>query len=262
MFYRFFVLACVFFVCIAADARADAPIPELTSPVVDATDTLTTDQQRELAQQSLDLQKKKGSQLQILMISSTYSEDIAEYSQRVFDQWKIGRTGIDDGVLIVIAKDDRRVRIHTGYGLESAIPDIVAKRIIDDCLTPLFKEGKFFEGIKAASTALVVRIRDGEIAGDAFFADLEYRRASESFFEDLYTWVLSLSLLGSILIVLLALASFMNNTDGAGENGGDSWPASSGSGSDSSSSGGSSSGGGSWSGGGGRSGGGGASGSW
>src|SRR5690606_6992596 len=107
------------------------------------------------------LHQRKGSQLQILMIASTQPETIEQYTQRVFDQWRLGRKGVDDGVLVVVAKSDRSVRIQPGYGLEGAIPDAVAKRIIADYLIPSFRAGDFGGGISAAS-AMLVKLIDGE----------------------------------------------------------------------------------------------------
>lgn len=99
-----------------------AAIPPLRSPVVDTTGTLDATQIQQLEQQALVLQQRKGAQLQVLIVPTTQPEPIEQYTQRVFDQWKIGRKGVDDGVLLLVAKDDRRVRIQPGYGLEGAIP--------------------------------------------------------------------------------------------------------------------------------------------
>ncbi|MDR1076457.1 MAG: TPM domain-containing protein [Xanthomonadaceae bacterium] len=138
-----------------------APIPKLDSPVVDTTGMLDAAQRARLTQQALQLQQRKGSQLQILVVPTTQPEDIADYTQRVFDQWSVGRKGVDDGVLLVVAKDDRRVRIQTGYGLEGAIPDITANRVIQEYLVPQFRNGDYAGGIAEASAALVGLI-DGE----------------------------------------------------------------------------------------------------
>ncbi|WP_115045578.1 TPM domain-containing protein [Xanthomonas arboricola] len=138
-----------------------AAIPPLRSPVVDTTGTLDTTQTRQLEQQALALQQRKGAQLQILIVPTTQPEAIEQYAQRVFDQWKIGRKGVDDGVLLLVAKDDRRVRIQPGYGLEGAIPDIAANRIIQEYLAPRFREGDYAGGISAA-TATLAGLIEGE----------------------------------------------------------------------------------------------------
>ncbi|WP_259168263.1 TPM domain-containing protein [Xanthomonas sp. 4461] len=138
-----------------------AAIPPLRSPVVDVTGTLDAAQIQQLEQQALALQQRKGAQLQILIVPTTQPEAIEQYAQRVFDQWKIGRQGVDDGVLLLVAKDDRRVRIQPGYGLEGAIPDIVANRIIQEYLAPRFREGDYGGGIRDA-TATLAGLIEGE----------------------------------------------------------------------------------------------------
>ncbi|MDR2872243.1 MAG: TPM domain-containing protein [Xanthomonadaceae bacterium] len=160
---RRILLLCWLWLCVmpAVWAQSLAPIPRLDSPVIDTTGTLSVGQKTQLEQQSLDLQRRKGSQLQILIVPTAQPEDIAQYTQRVFDGWKIGRKGIDDGVLLVVAKDDQRVRIQTGYGLEGAIPDITANRVIQEYLVPKFRENDYAGGIAAASKTLVNLI-DGE----------------------------------------------------------------------------------------------------
>lgn len=138
-----------------------APIPPLDSPVVDTTGTLDAAQRQALVEQALALQQRKGSQLQILIVPSTRPEDIAQYTTRVFEQWGIGRKGVDDGVLLVVARNDRRVRIEPGYGLEGAIPDAIANRVIQEYLVPRFRNGDYAGGI-AEATAVLVRLIDGE----------------------------------------------------------------------------------------------------
>ena len=144
-----------------AMAQQLAPIPPLDSPVVDTTGTLDAAQRQALVEQALALQQRKGSQLQILIVHSTRPEDIAQYTTRVFEQWGIGRKGVDDGVLLVVARDDRRVRIEPGYGLEGAIPDAIANRVIQEYLVPRFRNDDYAGGI-AEATAVLVRLIDGE----------------------------------------------------------------------------------------------------
>ena len=155
------VLAAAFALLMAASVQAQSPIPPLTSPVVDTTGTLSAAEIALLERQALALQQRKGSQLQILIVQTTRPETIENYAQRVFDSWKLGRTGVDDGVLLLVAKDDRTVRIQPGYGLEGAIPDIAAGRVIQEYLVPRFRAGDFAGGIGDA-TAQLVRLIDGE----------------------------------------------------------------------------------------------------
>ncbi|KAF1715159.1 dehydrogenase [Pseudoxanthomonas yeongjuensis] len=161
MLRRALAFAWLLLACLPAWAQQAAAIPALDSPVVDTTGTLDTAQRQQLEQQALALQQRKGSQLQVLVVASTQPETIEQYTQRVFDQWKLGRKGVDDAVLLVVAKDDRRVRIQPGYGLEGAIPDAIANRIIQEYLAPKFREGDYGGGI-ADATAQLVRLIDGE----------------------------------------------------------------------------------------------------
>ncbi|MGR4875587.1 TPM domain-containing protein [Pseudoxanthomonas sp. LARHCG66] len=152
---------CLLLIAAPAWAQSLAPIPALDSPVVDTTSTLDAAQKQQLEAQALALQQRKGSQLQVLMVPSTQPETIEQYAVRVFEQWKLGRKGVDDGVLLLVAKDDRRVRIETGYGLEGAIPDAIANRVIQEYLAPRFRAGDYAGGIGDA-TATLVKLIDGE----------------------------------------------------------------------------------------------------
>lgn len=154
------VLVCVL-AWLPAWAQQPAVIPGFASPVVDATGTLDALTVQQLEQQASALQQRKGSQLQVLMVASTAPETIEQYAVRAFEQFKLGRTGVDDGLLLVVAKDDRKVRIEVGYGLEGAIPDITAGRVIQEYLVPRFRQGDYAGGITDA-TAQLVKLVDGE----------------------------------------------------------------------------------------------------
>ena len=144
-----------------AQAQQLAPIPPLTGPVIDTTMTLDAATKQQLEAQALALQQRKGSQLQVLVIPTTQPEDIAQYAVRAFDEYKLGRKGTSDGVLLVVAKDDHRARIEVGYGLEGAIPDATAIRVITEYMTPKFRAGDFNGGLTDA-TAVLVKLIDGE----------------------------------------------------------------------------------------------------
>jgi uncharacterized membrane protein YgcG len=154
-------LACAWLVCASALAQDLAPIPKLDNPVVDTTGTLDATQKATLEQQARALQQRKGSQLQVLMVPTTQPETIEQYTVRAFEQYKLGRKGVDDGVLVVVAKDDHRVRIEPGYGLEGAIPDAIANRIIQEYLVPKFRGGDYGGGL-IDGTAAIVKLIDGE----------------------------------------------------------------------------------------------------
>ncbi|WMJ70864.1 TPM domain-containing protein [Stenotrophomonas sp. 24(2023)] len=144
-----------------AAAQAASPIPALADPVVDSAGVLSAGTAGQLRQQAYDLQARKGAQLQVLLVDHAGDEGIEAYAQRVFDQWALGRAGIDDGVLMVVAVKDRRVRIQTGYGLEGAIPDAYARRIIDGAVLPRFRQGDIDQGV-LDGTALLVTLIEGE----------------------------------------------------------------------------------------------------
>lgn len=157
---RWLLLACL---CgpMLAFAQALAPIPPMPSPVVDTTGTLDDATRARLTQQATALQQRKGSQLQVLMVATTQPEDIDSYAVRAFEQFKLGRKSVSDGVLLVIAKDDRRVRIEVGYGLEGAITDAQSGRIIQEFIAPKFRAGDYAGGVVDATAALTQLI-DGE----------------------------------------------------------------------------------------------------
>jgi uncharacterized membrane protein YgcG len=136
--------------------------PALDDPVVDAANALSADTRDTLRTQALQLQARTGAQLQVLVVDHVGDEGIEAYAQRVFDQWQLGRDGVDDGVLLLlVAVQDRRVRIQTGYGLEGAIPDAYAARIIDKAIVPRFRDGDLDQGL-LDGTKVVVALIDGE----------------------------------------------------------------------------------------------------
>jgi uncharacterized protein len=141
--------------------HAATAVPKLARHVTDLTGTLTTAQVDQLDAQLLALEKAKGAQLVVLMVGSTGDQPIEEYSLAVAETNKIGRKGTDDGVLLLIAKNDRHVRIEVGYGLEGAIPDAANARIIREYIAPKFRTGDYFGGINDAVGALTQLI-DGE----------------------------------------------------------------------------------------------------
>src|SRR5215831_14383305 len=117
-------------------ARADVAIPPLTGRVVDQTGTLSSGDIASLTQTLKNLELRKGSQVAVLIVPTTQPETIEQFSIRVAEAWKIGRKKIDDGALLVVAKNDRHLRIEVGYGLEGALTDVTSRRIIDEDITP------------------------------------------------------------------------------------------------------------------------------
>jgi uncharacterized protein len=131
-------------------ALADVAVPPLRSPVTDLTGTLTSEQSATLEQQLRAFEAKQGSQIAVLIVPTTQPETIEQYGIRVAEAWKLGRRGVNDGALLLIAKDDRAVRIEVGYGLEGVLPDVLANRIVDQVVVPRFRSGDFFGGIREA----------------------------------------------------------------------------------------------------------------
>ena len=142
-------------------ALALQPIPKLEGRVTDLTGTLTAAEQAELEQKLRAFEERKGAQIAILVVASTRPEDIEQYSIRVVESWKLGRAKPDDGVLLLLAKDDHTTRIEVGYGLEGALTDATSNRIIDETMIPLFKQGQYFAGL-SAGVAQIMRVVDGE----------------------------------------------------------------------------------------------------
>lgn len=134
------------------------PVPALTGRVIDATGTLSAADTAALQTQLGTLEQTHGSQVVVLMVPTTQPEDIAAYAHRVADQWKIGRRDVGDGLLIVVAKNDRRMRIEVAKALEGAVPDIAAARIIDGAMKPRFQQNDYAGGLGAAITQLSARI--------------------------------------------------------------------------------------------------------
>ena len=157
---RFALLAILFIANGFCAARSDTlqPVPALTARVLDQTGTLSPSQLQALEQQLAALEQAQGSQVVVLMLHTTAPEDIASYANRVANTWKIGRRAVGDGVLILVAKDDRKMRVEVAKTLEGAIPDIAAARIIDTAMKPRFRKGDFTGGLQAAIVQIAARI--------------------------------------------------------------------------------------------------------
>ena len=142
-------------------AQALQPIPKLEARVTDLTGTLTAAQQAELEQKLKDFEAQKGVQIAVLLLPSTQPEQIEQYSIRVVEAWKLGRKKVDDGALLIIAKNDRTLRIENGYGLEGVLTDAASNRIIEDTMLPLLRQGQYFAAITAGVDQMM-RLIDGE----------------------------------------------------------------------------------------------------
>jgi uncharacterized protein len=154
------LLALLLFCC-SVSVFAEVAVPALTGRVVDQTGTLTVGEQSTLDRTLRDFETRKGSQIAVLIVPTTDPESIEQFSIRVADAWKIGRKKVDDGAILLVAKNDRKLRIEVGYGLEGALTDVTTKRIIDEIIAPRFKSGDFAGGISAGVDRMI-KVIDGE----------------------------------------------------------------------------------------------------
>ena len=150
-----------FFLLALGLAWAQVAVPPLTARVTDLTSTLTREQQAGLERMLQEFEARKGTQLAVLLVKTTAPEAIEQYALRVAEQWKVGRKKVDDGAILVVAKDDRALRIEVGYGLEGVLNDATASRIIREIIVPRFREGDFYGGINAGLDRMI-RLIDGE----------------------------------------------------------------------------------------------------
>lgn len=187
-------LLCASWLVAAADLVA---LPPLAARVTDLTATLTPDQRSELEAASAAIESSKGAQVAILILPTTQPETIEQFGIRLAEAWKIGRGRVDDGVIVIVAKDDRKMRIEVGYGLEGAIPDAQAKRIVAEVMAPRFRQGDFAGGLGETVHAL-----GGLIAGEA----LPEPQAGDQFTDagiDKGFWLLAIVALASVLHAML-----------------------------------------------------------
>ncbi|MFZ3042642.1 MAG: TPM domain-containing protein [Thiobacillus sp.] len=261
-------------------AWAQVAVPELSRRVTDLTATLSAEQIATLENQLAAFEAQKGSQIAVLLVPTTQPEDIAQFGIRVAEKWKIGRTKVDDGVILIVAKNDRTLRLEVGYGLEGVIPDAIAKRVIAETITPYFKAGDFYGGIAAGvqqlmgliegeplpppaaaaggrgegdEGALILLIVGGLVAG--WLLSLLMGRPAAAGVAALGSGAVGAMLLGLTPVLLFIAVFVFAGVAGGGRHGGG-WTSGGGFGR------GGGFGGGSWGGGGGGFGGGGASGSW
>jgi uncharacterized protein len=162
--------------CVSFGVRAEVAVPPLDRPVTDLTNTLSQQQQQALDQKLRGLDASKGARIAILVLPTTAPETIEQYSVRAAASRKLGREKVDDGVLLVVAKDDRAVRIEVGYGLEGALPDVIASRIVEQVIVPRFREGDFYGGIDAAVDRIVAVLQGEPLPAPAPEARFEHQR--------------------------------------------------------------------------------------
>jgi uncharacterized protein len=182
---------------LAAAAQDLQPVPKLAAHVTDLTGTLTAGQQTALEQKLSAFEAAKGTQLAVLVVPTTQPEEIEQYSIRVAEAWKIGRKGVDDGLILVVAKDDRTLRIEVGYGLEGIIPDSLAKRVIDERIVPRFREGDFYGGVRDGVDQLI-HLAEGEKLPPPEQGGLHDRLPPQNVFNYLVPGIILCAVLGSL----------------------------------------------------------------
>ena len=178
-------------------ARAEVPVPVLNARVTDLTGTLSAQQRGELESRIAAYESRRGSQIAVLLLPTTKPEEIEQYSIRVAEAWKIGRKGVDDGLILVVAKDDRTLRIEVGYGLEGIIPDSLAKRVIDERIVPRFREGDFYGGVRDGVDQLI-RLAEGEKLPPPEQGGLHERLPPQNVFNYLVPGIILCAILGSL----------------------------------------------------------------
>ncbi|WP_184262329.1 TPM domain-containing protein [Rhodopseudomonas rhenobacensis] len=199
-------LLVIVMLCFGFAAEAQVAVPPLTGRVVDQTATLGGDAIARLDQKLKAFEARKGSQIAVLIVPTTQPEAIEQYSLRVAEAWKIGRKKIDDGAILLVAKTDRKLRIEVGYGLEGALNDVTAKRIIDEIITPKFKAGDFAGGIEDGVDKML-----GVIDGEALPVPQPQHEWGEGAFnpEDLFNPVLIIAALALSGVMRAMLGRFM-----------------------------------------------------
>ena len=154
---RVFLLALL----LGGAAHAEVAVPPLTQRITDLTSTLDAGQIQTLEIRLSEFEKNKGAQLAVLIVPTTQPETIEQFGIRVVEAWKLGRKNVDDGALLLVAKDDRTLRIEVGYGLEGVLNDATANRIIDEIIVPRFKRGDYYSGIESGLAAMM-QVVNGE----------------------------------------------------------------------------------------------------
>jgi len=160
---KLFLLSLAIFLYGTVLSVSEAQFPVLTGPVVDMAGLLTPEQAGSLSQKSISYQKSKGCQIAICIVPTTAPLTIEDYGIQLAQKWKIGREKISDGIIIIIAKNDRKMRIEVGYGLEHAITDLRSGRIVDQIMAPEFRKGNFYKGIDSAVDSLIALINGGDV---------------------------------------------------------------------------------------------------
>jgi uncharacterized protein len=163
-----------------------ADVPSLQNRVTDLTGTLSYQQSMTLERELASFEASKGSQIAVLIVPTTRPETIEQYGMRVAEAWQVGRRGVDDGAILIVAKDDHRMRIEVGYGLEGALTDVTAKRIVSEIIAPAFKQNQYFDGISAGTNRMMAVINGEQLPpptrGVSLLSDRQWTTLGAVFF--------------------------------------------------------------------------------
>ncbi|MDP1613497.1 MAG: TPM domain-containing protein [Sulfuritalea sp.] len=184
-------------------AAEPVPLPALTTRVTDLTATLDSTQRGRLEAQLAAIDRSGRAQVAVLLLPTTQPETIEQFGIRLAEAWKVGRKGADNGVIVIVAKADRNMRIEVGYGLEGSIPDAIAKRIIAERMAPAFKQGDFFGGLQAAVAALDQAIGGSAAGTPAAPLPASTKQAADK--TDLFPWLMGAAVVGGVLRSLFGL---------------------------------------------------------
>jgi uncharacterized protein len=195
----------------AATPTEPVPVPKLAARVTDQTGTLTAAERDALEAKLRAFEEARGSQVAVLIVPSIGPEVIEEFAGRVTDEWKLGRKGVDDGVLFVIAKQERKLRIHTGRGVQGTLTDALSRRIVADIVAPHFRTGDFAGGINAGVDAIMKAIEGEELPLPSAQKSTQPRVESMSSYGNLLVFALFL-----VPMVAMVLRSILGRFLGAG----------------------------------------------
>ena len=212
----------VLFLITALFSFAQIEVPPLNNrPIVDLADILSENEEQSLNQELMAFADSTGSQIAILTVTDLEGEAIEELGIRTADKWKIGRKGIDDGVIIIVAKNNRKVRLEVGYGLEGALTDALSRRIIENIIVPDFKNGQFYLGLQEASHAIMAIINGEELPehvasqseSDNFIGGILFLTVITIFISIIFTGFIKKKPLAAIitLIIGIGVGVFMVN---------------------------------------------------
>jgi len=198
--FRWLAILCFALLPLFGWSANEVALPTLSERVTDLTSTLTAEDKAGLTASLEALEKDKGAQIAIVFLPTTEPESIEQFGIRLAEKWKIGRKGVDDGVIVIVAKNDRKMRIEVGYGLEGAIPDAIAKRIVAEQMAPRFREGDFAGGLRSTVATL-----DKVIRGEPLPAPVVQTAPSGAQPADAFTFLLIVFFMAGVIRSMFGL---------------------------------------------------------